>query len=141
MKISKVIIKNFRSIENADFDCNDFNIFVGQNNSGKTNFFEAIEWFFNGLPKGKSIQVLHPKGDMTKEISVKIQFTGAIHGAENMRNETRLNIEPDNWLIMTKQFTKVFHGAVGNEHVLQNFSENLQLKRRPNLSSCRRLLA
>nr|WP_299267904.1 transposase [uncultured Psychrosphaera sp.] len=53
----------------------------------------------------------------------------------------RLNIEPDNWLIMTKQFTKVFHGAVGNEHVLQNFSENLQLKRRPNLSSCRRLLA
>jgi REP element-mobilizing transposase RayT len=53
----------------------------------------------------------------------------------------RLNIEPDNWLVMTKQFTTVFHGAVGNEHVLQNFSENLQLKRRPNLSSCRRLLA
>lgn len=42
---------------------------------------------------------------------------------------------------MTKQFTTVFHGAVGNEHVLQNFSENRQLKRRPNLSSCRRLLA
>ena len=54
---------------------------------------------------------------------------------------TRLNIEPDNWLIMTKQFTKVFHGAVGNEHVLQNFSENRQLKRRPNLSNCKRLLA
>jgi REP element-mobilizing transposase RayT len=53
----------------------------------------------------------------------------------------RLNIEPDNWLIMTNQFTKVFHGAVGNEHVLQNFSENRQLKRRPNLSSCKRLLA
>jgi REP element-mobilizing transposase RayT len=54
---------------------------------------------------------------------------------------TRLSIEPESWLIMTKQFTTVFHGAVGNEHVLQNFSENLQLKRRPNLSSCRRLLA
>ncbi|MDU0112400.1 hypothetical protein RT723_05175 [Psychrosphaera aquimarina] len=54
---------------------------------------------------------------------------------------TRLNIEPESWLIMTKQFTTVFHGAVGNEHVLQNFSENLQLKRRPNLSSCRKLLA
>jgi putative ATP-dependent endonuclease of OLD family len=88
MKISKVIIKNFKSIENAEFECNDFNIFVGQNNAGKTNFFEAIEWFFNGLPKGKSTQVLHPKGDTTKEISVKIVFTGAIHGAENMRNET-----------------------------------------------------
>jgi putative ATP-dependent endonuclease of OLD family len=88
MKISKVIIKNFKSIEKAEFECNDFNIFVGQNNAGKTNFFEAIEWFFNGLPKGKSTQVLHPTGDVTKEISVKIVFTGAIHGAENMRNET-----------------------------------------------------
>jgi REP element-mobilizing transposase RayT len=64
------------------------------------------------------------------------------HIGNNLPNIlTRLNIEPDNWLTMTKQFTKVFHGAVGNEHVLQNFSENLQLKRRPNLSSCRRLLA
>jgi hypothetical protein len=53
----------------------------------------------------------------------------------------RLNIEPDNWLVMTKQFTTVFHGAVGNEHVLQNFVEHKQLKRRANLSSCRRLLA
>ncbi|WP_299267031.1 transposase [uncultured Psychrosphaera sp.] len=53
----------------------------------------------------------------------------------------RLNIEPDNWLVMTKQFTTVFHGAVGNEHVLQNFVEHKQLKRRPNLSICRRLLA
>jgi putative ATP-dependent endonuclease of OLD family len=88
MKISKVSISNFRSIEKADFDCKDFNIFVGQNNAGKTNFFEAIEWFFNGLSKGKPFQVLHPKNDTTKPISVKIEFTGAVHGAENMRNET-----------------------------------------------------
>ena len=53
----------------------------------------------------------------------------------------RLSIEPDNWLIMTKQFTKVFHGAVGHEHVLQNFSEHKNRKRRPNVSSCKRLLA
>ncbi len=54
---------------------------------------------------------------------------------------TRLNISEDNWLTITKEFTKVFHGAVGHEHVLQNFSDNQQLKRRPNLSSCKRLLA
>ena len=87
MKISKVSICNFRSIGETIFDCSDFNIFVGQNNTGKTNFFEAIEWFFNGLPKGKSIKDLHPKGDTSKVISVKIEFSGALHGAENMRNE------------------------------------------------------
>nr|WP_220131925.1 AAA family ATPase [Pseudomonas sp. B11D7D] len=87
MKISKVTINNFRSIGVAHFDFDDFNIFVGQNNAGKTNFFEAIEWFFNGTPKSISIKDLHPKGDTTKTISVKIEFSGALHGAENMRNE------------------------------------------------------
>lgn len=87
MKISKVTINNFRSIGVAQFDFDDFNIFVGQNNSGKTNFFEAIEWFFNGTPKSTSIKDLHPKGDTSKTISVKIEFSGALHGAENMRNE------------------------------------------------------
>lgn len=88
MKISNVTIRNFKSIKEANFHCNDFNIFVGQNNSGKTNFFEAIEWFFNGTPKGKSMKELHHKGDTSKAISVRIEFSGALHGAENMRNET-----------------------------------------------------
>lgn len=87
MKISKVSISNFRSIGEAHFDCDNFNIFVGQNNAGKTNFFEAVEWFFNGTSKGVSMKDLHPKGDTSKTISVKIEFTGALHGAENMRNE------------------------------------------------------
>jgi len=87
MKISKVSISNFRSIGEAHFDCDNFNIFVGQNNAGKTNFFEAVEWFFNGTSKDVSMKDLHPKGDTSKTISVKIEFTGALHGAENMRNE------------------------------------------------------
>lgn len=49
MKISRVKIENFRSIKKTEFLTSDFNIFVGQNNCGKTNFFEAIEFFFNGL--------------------------------------------------------------------------------------------
>lgn len=88
MKISRISIRSFRSIEKADFNCTDFNIFVGQNNTGKTNFFEAIDWFFKGLSKGKSIKDLHPNNDMSKEISVEVEFSDAIHGAESMRNET-----------------------------------------------------
>jgi len=47
MKITKIIVKNYRSIRNAEVYLNKFSIFIGQNNHGKTNFFEAIEWFYN----------------------------------------------------------------------------------------------
>jgi AAA15 family ATPase/GTPase len=46
MKISKVSVNNFRSIKNSDISLDNFSIFVGQNNHGKTNLFEAIEWFY-----------------------------------------------------------------------------------------------
>ncbi|MFA1574109.1 ATP-dependent nuclease [Vibrio cyclitrophicus] len=107
MKISKVTINNFRSIEYAVFDFNDFNVFVGQNNAGKTNLFEAIEWFFKGLPKGKSLKDLHPNRNTSKEISVEIEFEGAQHGAENMRNEANktkmLNVLDGNDTLFVKR--------------------------------------
>lgn len=46
MLISRITIENFRSIENASVAPMPFSVFVGQNNHGKTNFFEAIEWFY-----------------------------------------------------------------------------------------------
>jgi putative ATP-dependent endonuclease of OLD family len=79
MKISKITINNFRSIEYAYFELN---------NAGKTNLFEAVEWFFKGLPKGKSLIDLHPNRNSSKEISVEIEFKGAQHGTNNMRNES-----------------------------------------------------
>ncbi len=54
---------------------------------------------------------------------------------------TRLNIEPENWLKLTTKFTKVFHGAVGHSESLQSYKEHLELKRRPNLANCEKLLA
>ena len=46
MRISKITIDNFRSIKHAEITADKFNVFVGQNNHGKTNFFEAIDWFY-----------------------------------------------------------------------------------------------
>jgi REP element-mobilizing transposase RayT len=54
---------------------------------------------------------------------------------------TRLNICPDNWLSMTKKFTKIFHGAVGHEDVLNDYYHHLERKRRQNLSCCDKYLA
>ena len=67
MKISKVEINNFKSIEKASFTASDFTVLIGQNNHGKTNVLSAIEWFYNG--GGKLEEIVH-RGKDKKAISV-----------------------------------------------------------------------
>lgn len=85
MQISRIKIENFRSIKSTEFNTSDFNIFVGQNNCGKTNFFEAIEFFFNG-GKGYNINDLKFKRNPDNEILVEVEFEGAQDGASKMQN-------------------------------------------------------
>lgn len=84
MKISRIIINNFRSVEKAQIVASDLNIFVGQNNHGKTNIFEAIDWFFTGLKKGESIEEIRFGRNGESEVSVRIEFTGAQAGVSTM---------------------------------------------------------
>lgn len=84
MKIRKVHIENFRSIENCGVSFSDFNIIVGQNNTGKTNFFEAIAWFYSGSTAADSIKY---RKDSSREVVVTVEFEGAQHGANNMLND------------------------------------------------------
>ncbi|KGJ96670.1 transposase [Colwellia psychrerythraea] len=54
---------------------------------------------------------------------------------------TRLNISAENWLILTTQFRKVFHGAVGNPEALTEFCKHQHLKKRAAVSVCHKLFA
>ena len=78
MQITKITIHNFRSIKQAVITPSAFNIFVGQNNHGKTNFFEAIEWFYNGT--GDLNEIAHRR-DATKEVSVEIEYANIQSGS------------------------------------------------------------
>ncbi|MBB6337769.1 recombinational DNA repair ATPase RecF [Xanthomonas arboricola] len=84
MKISRVSIKNFRSIQECEVGLSDFNTIVGRNNSGKTNFFDAVAWFYSGSSIARDMRYGR---DPEKEVVVSVEFTGAQHGAENMVNE------------------------------------------------------
>jgi REP element-mobilizing transposase RayT len=53
----------------------------------------------------------------------------------------RLNISAENWLFLTTQFRRLFHGAVGNSEALADFCLHQQLKKRATVSICKRLLA
>ncbi len=88
MKISKIEVKNFRSLLAANIPCADFNVFVGQNNCGKTNLFEALEWFYKGPGKGIESKSLKWKQLDENEIVVTVYFSGAQEGAKKMVNES-----------------------------------------------------
>jgi len=87
MKITNITVENFRSIEKASIDATSFMIMIGQNNTGKTNLFEAVEWFFNGPSKGTNIDDIKFKRNSSAVVSVIIEFDGAQHGLEKMGNE------------------------------------------------------
>ena len=54
---------------------------------------------------------------------------------------TRLNISTESWLVLTTQFRKVFHGAVGNPEALTEFCQHQHLKKRAAISVCQKLFA
>ena len=85
MYIKKIIIKNFRSIKHQEFECEKFNVFIGKNNHGKSNVFEAFDWFFNN--KGE-IEEIKTKG--SNEFSeVEVVFGDANKGLETMNDDNR----------------------------------------------------
>lgn len=47
LKIKKIVIKNFRSIESMSIDCSNITTFVGANDAGKSNVLRALNLFFN----------------------------------------------------------------------------------------------
>jgi len=116
MKIAKIKINNFRSVKESEFSTTDFNIFVGQNNCGKTNFFEAIEFFFNGLGRGGKSDDLKFKREVDREIIVEVTFSGALQGAAQMQHDGNR--------------TKIERVLAGNDTVMVMRSSNAPTKRK-----------
>ncbi len=85
MFIKSLTIKNFRSIEKIEnLSIDSFNVFVGQNNHGKTNLFEAIEWFFVG---GGNIDDICFMRNISKKFSVEIEFVGLQNALKWIEND------------------------------------------------------
>ncbi len=90
MNIQSVTIKNFKSIVSFDsLDFKSFNILVGQNNHGKTNFFDALNWFFNGFSKGETTENLLFSEYSAETILVEITFGGLKTAIESMTNKAK----------------------------------------------------
>ncbi len=51
IKIEKVVVNNYKNIQNAELELNNFNVIVGANNSGKSNFLQVLS-FLNFIING-----------------------------------------------------------------------------------------
>lgn len=87
MRISRIHIQNFRSIQDAEFHPSAFTLLVGRNNHGKTNIFEAVSWFYSGKGELKDIRFVRSDGAEQSEVVVEVEFSGVQEGLDNISNE------------------------------------------------------
>jgi putative ATP-dependent endonuclease of the OLD family len=83
MQIQRIVVDHYCSIRHADINPTPFNIFVGQNNHGKTNLFEAISWFYSG--KG-AIDNIRFGRQGNADVTVELTLSGVREGLTRMRN-------------------------------------------------------
>ena len=49
MPLTRLTIKNFKSIKYCDITLSDLNVLIGENGTGKTNLLDAISYFYYNL--------------------------------------------------------------------------------------------
>lgn len=77
MKITRIVIENYKSIKKIDINLSPLvNVFIGENSVGKSNIFSALEWVlgpvypsFNNFPKEDYF-----RGDESLRVLVAIYF-------------------------------------------------------------------
>ena len=52
MKLKRIEVKKFKTIENVTIDIDDLSILIGENNSGKSNILRAIDLFYQETVRG-----------------------------------------------------------------------------------------
>jgi len=73
MKIEAMHIKNFKSLRDVSIKCTDLVALIGENNAGKSNVLEALDFFFNPS-KSKITEESFYGCDTNKPIEILIEF-------------------------------------------------------------------
>ncbi len=90
MLITELCIENFRSIEKLRINPSPFSIVVGRNNHGKTNFFEALRWFFNGFDRSETEEEIRFRhANKSGSVSVTLTFRGLQEALETVQNQSK----------------------------------------------------
>lgn len=81
MRISRIIIRNWRSVKEADFEPADMTVLVGANNAGKTNILSAVNFLIGDrwpMP-GNLLDSDFYLNDRCREIFIQLDFDDALY--------------------------------------------------------------
>ncbi len=149
MKINRLVIENFKSIERIELiEPNPFTVFVGPNGSGKSNIFEALEFFnlavktnrgtVESLFGGKDF-FLNRRSNESVQIEIKLDksTTHRLAQRQNLDNLLEYTVVGTRWgedepskIQQENQqllvgFSHLFVGKQGKQRL--NYSDDLQL--------------
>jgi len=115
MKIQKIRIHNFRSIIHQEIDCKDFTLFVGENNSGKTNIITALRAFYENEGYKYDKKADFPKLSNTTDYEswIELQFITTNEEQETIKDEYK---REDNILIVRRYFESTDKNKVKNDN-------------------------
>lgn len=92
MSIKKLVIKNYKSIEMSVIELNnDINIFVGENDSGKSTILEAVSIVTTGRLNGVAFE-RQIKANIFNQ-SVRDKYIGSLNDVQNVDEPPRIIIE------------------------------------------------
>lgn len=83
MRIIEIRLNNFKAFAGEHVIQTNSSVvcFVGENNTGKTSVFAAIDFLKNGVPKEKTIEDFKNKGVPDEPVSVEITIEGNLRSA------------------------------------------------------------
>ena len=85
MRISRLHVKNFRSILNQAIPCEALTALVGKNSSGKSSFLAALELFYD--PRGRVTDEDFYDRDTSKPVEITVTFSDLpLNAAESFSN-------------------------------------------------------
>ena len=75
MPLTRLIIKNFKSIKNCDISLSELNVLIGENGTGKTNLLDAINYFYRNLTDSDvSAHVFDENNHYSNELQITLVY-------------------------------------------------------------------
>lgn len=75
LPITRLTIKNFKSIKHCDIALIELNVFIGENGTGKTNLLDAISYFYRNLTSSNpSTEVFDENNHYSNEVRIALTY-------------------------------------------------------------------
>lgn len=75
MPLTRLTIKNFKSIKNCDITLSELNVFIGENGTGKTNLLDAISYFYHNLTSSDiSNEIFDENNHFSNEVRISLTY-------------------------------------------------------------------